>query len=207
MVCSPVCSVFTAPTMACASSSSCFSLFLAYGTLTVSAPWSIGVTTMKMIRSTRKMSTKGVTLMSELRPPPPPTFIDMLLATRPLPLQEEIDQLRRRVGHLDPEELDLALEIVEHPHRGDGHGQPHRGGDQRLGNTGRHGADPARTGGGHAGERVDDPDDRAEQTDERRRGADGRQASEAALHLGRGQSRGPLDRQADRLDGVVRRLL
>src|SRR2546428_2037712 len=123
--------------MACASSSQCFALFLAYGSLIVIPSCSIGVTTMKIIRSTRQMSTKGVTLMSELRPPPPPTFIDMLLATRPLPLQEEIDQLRRRVGHLDPEELDLALEIVEHPHRGDGHGQPYRGGDERFGDTGR----------------------------------------------------------------------
>src|SRR3989454_11290538 len=137
--------------MACASASSGSSHSLACGRLIVSARRSIGVTTMKMTRSTRQMSTKGVTLMSELRPPPPPTFIDMLLATRPLPLQEEIDQLRRRVGHLDPEELDLALEIIEHPHRGDGHGQPHRGGDERFGDTGRHGADPARTGGGHAG--------------------------------------------------------
>src|SRR5213594_948325 len=179
--------------MACASSSSCFSLFLAYSRLIVIPSCSIGVTTMKMIRSTRQMSTKGVTLMSELSPRLPPTFIAMLLGSRRLPLQEEIDQLRRRVGHLDPEELDLALEVVEHPHRRDGHRQPDRRGDERLGDTGRHRADAARARGRHAGERVDDPDDRPEQADERGGRADGGEAPETALHLGGGEGRGALD--------------
>src|SRR3989442_11052306 len=106
---------------------------------------------MKIIRSTRQMSTKGVTLMSELRPPPPPTFIDMLLATRPLPLEEEIHQLRRRVGHLDPEELDLALAIIDHPHRRDGHAQTDGGGDERLRDPGRDPADPSRSRPRHPG--------------------------------------------------------
>src|SRR2546426_7627522 len=93
------------------------------GTATSRARLSIGVTTMKMIRSTRQMSTNGVTLMSELSPRLPPTFIAMLLGVRRrrLSLQEEIHQLRRRVRHLDAEELDLTLEVVEHPHRRDGH--------------------------------------------------------------------------------------
>src|SRR2546426_5556783 len=168
----------TATTMACDSSSSCFVACLAYGRLICTPSCSIGVTTMKMMSNTRQMSTNGVTLMSELRPPLPPACIAS--DSRGLTLQEEIDQLRRGVGHLDPEEVDLSREIVEHPDRRDGDAQADRGRDQRLGDTRRDRADPARAGGGHAGEGVDDPDDGAEQPDERGRRPDGGEPAEAA---------------------------
>src|SRR5262245_61180481 len=140
--------------MATESLSSFFSVFFAYGSCTVMPSCSIGVTTMKMIRRTRQISTKGVTLMSELSPLRP-SCIAMLAGPLSLTLQEEIDQFRRGVRHLDAEELELTLEVVEHPDGDDRDREPDRRGDERLGDTGRHRPDAARSAGGHAGERVD----------------------------------------------------
>src|SRR3954447_6748452 len=92
---------------------------------------SIGVTTMKMMSRTRQTSTSGVTLMSPLissgLPPPAPNAIACLLphrggrrARRPGPdprlvLDEVVDELRGRVGHLHLEAVDLVQEVVVHP--------------------------------------------------------------------------------------------
>src|SRR5262245_8505438 len=55
-----------------------FSSFAA-GSFTPLPRWSMGVTTMKMISSTRHTSTSGVTLMSDLMPPDlPPADIPMV---------------------------------------------------------------------------------------------------------------------------------
>src|SRR6185295_17650370 len=121
-----------------------------------------GVTTMKMISSTRQTSTRGVTLMSPRTPLVPK--MSALLArlgrniAGPLLLHEEVDQLRGGVRHLDLQALDPAGEVVEHPGGRDGHEEAERGGDERFRDTGGHGGDTARARGRHAAERVDDAD-------------------------------------------------
>src|SRR5947209_20576701 len=166
--------------------------FVSRGSATETPCWRNGVITMKMIRSTNMMSTIGVTLMSDWRPPPPPAVIPIafysfgahgptrrargrlnflsharagapqsrnLKNLRPeLPrpvLQEVVDQLRRRVVHLDDEAVNLAREVVEEPHGGHGHGETERGRQERLGDAARDRADARRLGGLHAGEGVD----------------------------------------------------
>src|SRR4029079_95975 len=90
------------------------------GTMTFTPFWSMGVTTMKMIRSTRQTSTSGVTLMS-LRMW---LEVSIFLTCRgsiavPRLLHEEIDQLGRGVRHLDVQPVQLVGEVVEHPGRRD----------------------------------------------------------------------------------------
>src|SRR6266496_3040936 len=141
-----------------------------------------GVTIMKMMSSTSITSMRGVTLMSAL------TAARALVADRatglrrllrleflredrpaelrPDALDQVIDQLLRRVGHLDGEEVDLGREVVVQPHGRNRHEEAERGRDQRLGDTGGHrrqGAAAAR--GRHAGERVHDAHHSAKQTD------------------------------------------
>ena len=108
-------------------------------------------------------------------------------------LDEVVDQLRRRIRHLDLEALDLVQEVVVHPHRRHGHEEAEGRRGQRLGDPGRHRAESARAGEGHPAERVDDADDRAEQSDERGRRGDGGQITEALLHLRGRHQRLPLD--------------
>src|SRR5205085_1864253 len=203
-------------------------LRMSRGSATEPPCWRNGVMTMKMIRSTSMMSTIGVTLMSDWRPPPPPAVIPIAfysfgapgqlaarLAARParagnslprapggperrpsrnlknlrpeLPraiLQEVVDQLRRRVVHLNDEAVNLAREVVEEPHGGHGHGESERRRQQSLGDAARDRADAGRLRGLHAGEGVDDAEHRAEESDERGRRADGGEAGESALELG-----------------------
>src|SRR5207237_4425534 len=132
-----------------------------------------GVTIMKMISSTSITSMRGVTLMSAL------TAARALVADRatglrrllrleflgedrpaelrPDALDQVIDQLFRRVRHLDREEVDLGGEVVVEPHRGNGDDESERRGDQRLRDTGRHRGERAATARGrHAGEAVHD---------------------------------------------------
>src|SRR5436190_19900408 len=123
---------------------------------------------MKITSRTRQMSTNGVTLMSELSCLLSPACIARALRLR-LSLQEEIDQLRAGIGHLDPEELDLRLEVIEAPDPDDGHADADAGGDERLGDAGGDRADAAAARRGHPLEGVDDAEHGAEQPDERRR--------------------------------------
>src|SRR5687767_15458852 len=90
-------------------------------------------------------------------------------------LDEEVHELRRRVIHLDVEVLEASREIVVEPDGRDGHDQSQCRLDERFGDTGRHGTETGRTRAADTGERVDNADDRAQQTDERRGGADGGQ--------------------------------
>src|SRR4051812_48197388 len=53
-------------------------LDVSFGITTVIPCCRLGVTSMKIIRSTNMMSTIGVTLISELRPPPPPDAIPII---------------------------------------------------------------------------------------------------------------------------------
>src|SRR5712691_4619024 len=140
--------------------------------------WRRGVTTMKMIRSTRHTSTSGVTLMSlwslsRLLPPPMPMVGRLLggahgrcLLGAP-PLDEVVEQLGSRVGHLDLETLNLVHENVEEPHGRDRYEETQRRRDQGLRDAGRNGRDAAGSAHGHPAKGVDDADDRAEEADER----------------------------------------
>src|SRR5512143_1899140 len=215
-----VVSFLTATTIALGSSLR--SLVLpACGSFTSTPFWSMGVMTMKMMSRTIMMSAMGVTLMSAIGPPfLPPTAIAMgvLLVSQtgaprdPGPsatarlgalLDEVVEELGAGVVHLHVEALDLAVEVVERPHRGDGHEEAERGGDQRLRDAGRDRGDAARAREGHARERVDDPEGRPEEADEGGGGADRGEAGEAPLQVGEVHRGGTVDRTLGRLDGAV----
>src|SRR5437867_1312627 len=136
-----------------------------------------------MMSSTSMTSTSGVTLMSALRAP---LEAPMSIAISVFPcsatgatgalrclLDKVVDQLRRGVVHFDVEVLDAAGQVVVEPHRRNRHEESERGLDQRFRDAGGHGAEAARPGRGDALERGDDAEDRAEQSDEGRRRADG----------------------------------
>src|SRR5437764_13753408 len=177
------------------------------------------VTIMKMISSTSITSMRGVTLMSAL------TAARALVADRatglrrllrleflgedrptelrPDALDQVIDQLFRRVRHLDGEEVDLGGEVVVEPHRRNGDDESEGGGDQRLGDTSLYRRERAAAARGrHADERVHDAHHRAQQPHERGRGAGGGQDAETALQLGRHDENLALHRALNRVDVV-----
>src|SRR6266498_169172 len=175
---------------------------------------------MKMMRSTRQTSTRGVTLMSlwslsRLLTPP----IDMVwsssapslgspdadLDAGPAPLDEVVEKGRSRVGHLDLEALDLVHEDVEEPHRRDRDEEPQGRRDQGLGDACRNGRDAARAGQRHAAEGVDDADDRPEEADEGGGRPDRGEPREPLLHIRRRDERLPLDRPFGGFDRIVPR--
>src|SRR5258708_13299377 len=101
-------------TSSCLLFSGIFSGLWVSGRATSTPFCSIGVTTMKMINSTRQTSTRGVTLIWLF------TSITRLGLTRrgsiPTPLlHDEVDQLGGRVRHLDLQPLQLVCEAVNHP--------------------------------------------------------------------------------------------
>src|SRR5947209_10701798 len=114
----------------------------------------IGVTIMKMISSTSITSISGVTLMSALTAARALVTdratgllrllrLEFLGENRPAELgadalDQVVDQLLGRVGHLDRQEVDLGREEVVEPHGRDRHDQAERGGDERFGDAGRH---------------------------------------------------------------------
>src|SRR5579875_3987263 len=125
-------------------------------------------------------------------------------------LQEIVDQLARRVVHLDVEGFDLAREVIVGPHRRDGDEQADGGGDQGFGNAARDRAQARGVLGADVLERVDDAQHGAEQADERAGGADGGQRSQAALQLRVLNGFGAIQSAARGLDlvaGKIRRLL
>src|SRR6478672_10628869 len=121
----------------------------------------MGAMSIMMMSSTSMPSTSGVTLISDLTPPlaPPRSIPIAKLSYCKWPgtmargsvhrsadgqttqlrrlLDEVVDELRRRVVHLDVEVLDTAGEVVVEPHRRDRHDETERGFDERLGDTGR----------------------------------------------------------------------
>src|SRR6266540_3816536 len=108
----------------------------------------IGVTIMKMMSSTSITSIIGVTLMSALTGTRPLVTdratglrrllrLEFLGEDRPAELaadalDEVVDQLLRRVGHLDGDEVDLGREVVVEPHRRNRHEKADAGRDQRF---------------------------------------------------------------------------
>src|SRR5881628_770266 len=116
----------------------------------------IGVTIMKMMSSTSITSISGVTLMSPLTADLALALVtdratgrrrllrlellgeDRAAELRADALDQVIDQLLGRVGHLDRQEVDLGREVVVQPHGRDRDDQTERGRDQRFGDTARH---------------------------------------------------------------------
>src|SRR3954469_18337474 len=178
----------------------------------------MGAVTMKMTRSTSMTSMNGVmliSLMALLRRPRrrrrsaavpwanPPDAIAMTL----LPLSREPDALVD-LARQDGRELvregfearlylgDLGLELVVGEHRRDRGEQADGGGEQRLGDAGRHDREACVLRGGDRGERGHDAPHRAEEADVGTRRTDGGQEEEARFE--------PLDLT---LDGDVEHLV
>src|SRR5213596_3268057 len=115
----------------------------------------IGVTIMKMMSSTSITSISGVTLMSALTAAAARALVtdratgllrllrleflgeDRAAELRADTLDQVVDQLLRRVGHLDRQEVDLRGEIVVEPHGRDRDDEAERRRDQRLGDAAR----------------------------------------------------------------------
>src|SRR5258708_34305040 len=140
------------------------------------------VVTMKMISRTRKISVSGVMLMLS-KTPPPVDVCGPLIATRLSPLDWGVDQslvvdLRHRA-----DVLNLDREIVVEDNRDDRDRESKCGRDQRFRNTGCDDRETAGAHNGHRLERNQDSDDRAEQPDERGRGAGGREHPDVALEF------------------------
>src|SRR2546425_9505289 len=113
----------------------------------------IGVTIMKMMSSTSITSINGVTLMSAFTADLALALVtdratglrrllrleflgeDRAAELRADALDQVVDQLLRRVGHLDRQEVDLRGEIVVEPHGRDRDDEAERRRDQRLGDT------------------------------------------------------------------------
>src|SRR3989454_6337263 len=109
---------------------------------------------MKMMSSTSSTSMSGVTLMSALTAARALVTdratgllrllrLEFLGEDRPAELgadalDEVVDQLLGRVGHLDRQEVDLGREVVVEPHGRDRDDQAERRRDERFGDTGRH---------------------------------------------------------------------
>src|SRR5262252_7355514 len=92
-----------------------------------------GAVIMKMISSTSMTSTIGVTLISELRSPPPPVLI-AIASPQEVPLDDVEVVLLERL-HLRAQDADPAREVVERHDRRDRGDEPHRGREQRLGDV------------------------------------------------------------------------
>src|SRR5437588_5891221 len=91
----------------------------------------------------------------------------LLLSGSAAALQEVINQFAGAVIHLHIERLHLIGEVIEHPHRRDGHKQADGRGDQRFGTTASHCRQTRRLLVGDADERVQNARHRAQQSPER----------------------------------------
>src|SRR2546427_7912360 len=181
-------------------SSSRFSAFSARGICAWKRAVTIGGTIMKMMSSTNITSIIGVTLMSALTGTRPLVTdratglrrllrLEFLREDRPAELaadalDEVVDQLLRRVGHFDGDEVDLGGEVVVEPHGRNRHEEADAGGDQRFGHAARDRLQRlAAARGRHPLERVHDAEHCAEQADERGSRARRREDRQAALEL------------------------
>src|SRR4051794_8364185 len=145
--------------ISCFSVSGVFSGASVIGRLIGTPFCSMGVTTMKMISSTRQTSTRGVTLMSAFSV----VFCSLSagLCHRCLFILGFLHEVNCHfgtgVGHLDREAVDTILKVVVRPDGRDGDEETAGGGEERFRDTGRDRGDTA-AAGGHAGEGVDDAD-------------------------------------------------
>src|SRR5262245_27740459 len=186
----------------------------------------IGAVTMKMIKSTRMTSTRGVTLMSDSDGPKRPRpRAGMFMPMEWLRLRSESDLGRLGGGRGGPSGLDLRIgdrdevedetidaaaqaarpghENVVPDDRRDGREQSRRRGHQRLGDPGRDGRQAGRAGDPDPLKGVHDAPHRPEQPDERRHGTRGREDAEMAVEVVRLAGRGFLETPADALQDPV----
>ena len=172
-----------------------------------------GAATMKMMSSTSMTSMNGVTLISCSSEPSSSSPLsrraamahsaalaqpDAALAAVEI-ARDEAQHLGRGVAHQRPIAGDRACELIVDDDRGDGGEQADGGGQQRLGDAGR---DHGEVGGlrlGDADEAVHDAPHRAEQADERRRGADGGEHAGALVHVAAGRDLEPRQARGDAL--------
>ena len=115
-------------------------------------------------------------------------------------LDEVVDHFLRDVRHLGGEVVDLRREVVVRPHRRDGDEKTERRRDERFGDTTADRGETAGAGRGHAREGVHDAHRGAEQSDERRRGADRGEHRHAALQVRDLEEHVALDRTLGRVD-------
>src|ERR1700722_19123668 len=145
-----------------------------------------GAVTMKTMSSTSMTSTRGVTLISRITPPP--RLGDERLMACPPSAPRAADQLDgvsllghqsdprgRRSLELGDEVADALVDPVVEEDRRDGGGQADGRGDERLADGRRHDGQAGGLGVPDADEGVHDAVHRAEPTDERRAGGDERE--------------------------------
>ena len=174
---------------------------------------------MKMISSTRITSMNGVTLISwiSLKASSPWSRRTLMViysaavavrrrsagrskAPRSRSRLIEAQDFGRGIGMQRAIAGDPAREHIVHHHRRDRRHQPERGRQQRLGDAGRHHRQIGGVRLRDADEAVHDAPHRAEQSDERRGGADGGENAGAADHLPAG---GGLDALQPRGDALL----
>src|SRR5688572_18445510 len=168
-----------------------------------------GITTMKMMSSTSTTSTSGVTLMSGVaRLGRRTDLLSVALAVKRaryrvlrLGVLQVVDQLALGLLERLEEVVGARVEEVEGEHRRDGDDEAEGGDHQRLGDTGRDGAQTARALGGDALEGGDDADDGAEEADEGSDRAHRGQHAHAAPQVGRDRLRLALELATGELDG------
>src|SRR5437763_10486908 len=142
----------------------------AFGRSTSAAGFTIAeVVIMKMMRSTRNTSVSGVTLISATMWPRVCALPKN--AMRPPRRGHRLEHARAADAERGVDALDARLEVVVADDRDDADREAERGGDERLRDAARHHAEPAGAGDRHRVEGADDAHDRAEEADERRRGA------------------------------------
>src|SRR3954452_5867860 len=182
-----------------------------------------GAATMKMISSTSITSMNGVTLISwasarssslpRARIPNRAPMTALLrgacgagrataaieTALKTSLAADQQQQLRRGVAEQRAIRRDRTRQIIIDHDRRDGRDQPERGRQQRLGNSRRDHREVGGVGLGDADKGIHDAPHRAEQSDEGRGGADGREHAGAARHPPRHRSLDPLQPQRDAL--------
>src|SRR5262245_36757594 len=136
----------------------------------------MGAVSMKMSRSTRTTSTRGMTLISAREPrtrPPvsaPASVLIAILERLHRPEQAALDhvgQLEREVVHLGGPVTDLVHEVVVADDRRDGRRQAEEGGDERFRDAGRDDGQARRRLPADLVERLEDAPDGPSQPDER----------------------------------------
>src|SRR5437016_2170203 len=121
---------------------------------------------------------------------------------------EVVDEFHGGVVHLDVEGLHFVGEVVVSPDGRDGHEEAEGGGDERFGDTAGNSRQTSGLVRGDALKRVQDTDDGAEETDERRGRTDRGEGGEPALHFGVDDGNGALKAALSGVDDVgVRNLL
>src|SRR5215470_9187604 len=130
--------------------------------------------TMKMMSRTRKMSVKGVMLISAKMPPPSVSSSGSLPSAilRLLGGSQRLEELLDEHLALDRDPRQALVEVVVDDDRLDGDGDAGRGGDERLRDALRHDGEPAAAVLRDRSERGHDADDGAVEADERRGRAD-----------------------------------